>query len=381
MRALLVLLLAGCSATKTPLPAPDLTGVTETFAPSKTPVGLAFGFSWHPRLGGDNSADLDHLQALGAGVVRWDFSRADDAVDQWDQVVNDAAARGIATVGLLNQNGGDEDAPTDVDGFAQWAGATAAHFRGRVQAWEVWNEQNLGFRFWKPAEDPAAYGAFLIEVHDAIKAADPDALVVFGGLNSQGLSSTAEDFLGDAYFAHPDLGRGFDAVAIHPYPNYPPQHAPEETVGVDRALGSKLSRLRAMLKYYGDGDKPIWVTEYGWPVYMDVSEPVQANYDVRGAIESLAAGADRVMLYTLNDGAHPTAFPPEDAFGVVRNDGTLKPSYDALQALVGRDATAVLREDRSTATMRSYVFEGTTKRFGVTWTTTPDGAPVYTDSP
>ena len=58
--------------------------------------------------------------------------------------------------------------------------------------------------------------------------------------------STGEDFLNDAYFAHPDLGLSFDAIAVHPYANYPPQNAPEQTVGVDRAEGLKLSRLRAM---------------------------------------------------------------------------------------------------------------------------------------
>jgi len=378
----------GCSPSKAPKPAPDLSTVVETFAPSKTPIGQAFGFSWHPRLGADNSADLDRLQQLGAGAVRWDFSRSDIEKTPgtydfaaWDAAVGDLAARNIATIGLLNQNGGDENAPADVDGFAAFAEATARHFRGQVQAWEVWNEQNLGFRFWKPAEDPTGYGVLLARVHDAVKRGDPAARVVFGGLNSQGLSSTAEDFLNDAYFAHPDLGSSYDALGIHPYPDYPPQHAPEDTVGLDRALGLKLSRLRAMLVYYGDADKGLWVTEYGWPVYMTVDEAAQASYCARAAIEAVATGADRVMLYTLDDGPHPTAFPPEDAFGVVRNDGTHKPAFDALAQLVGHDPTAVLVEDRSTATMRTYVFAGAQKRFSVSWTLTPGAPLVYVDNP
>jgi hypothetical protein len=382
-----VLLLAACSSSRAPLPAPDLSNVMETFAPSKVPVGQALGVSWHPMAGSDNATDLGGLQQLGAAVVRYDFARvaietAPGVYDfsQLDPVVAATVAHGIATVGILD-DGGDWNAPTDFDAWSAFAEACARHFAGQVQAWEIWNEENLGFRFWKPAEDPGAYGVLLQHMHDGVKRGDPNALVLLGGLNSQGLSSTGEDFLADAYFAHPDLGASYDALAVHPYPDYPPVRAPEDTVGVDRAEGLKLSRLRAMLSYYGDPDKPIWVTEYGWPVSGTVTEAVQANYDVRGAILALAAGADRVMVYTLNDGAHPTAFPPEDAFGLLRNDGTHKPSFDALAQLIGRDSTAVLVEDHSTDTLRSYVLQGSAGRASVTWNTAPDGAPVYSQAP
>jgi hypothetical protein len=53
-----------------------------------------------------------------------------------------------------------------------------------------------------------------------------------------------------------------------------------------------------------------------------VDEATQARFTVRGAVEAMAAGAERVRFYTLDDGPNRTAFPPEDAFGLYHHDGS-----------------------------------------------------------
>ncbi len=318
-------------------------------------------------------ADLDRLTAMGAAVLRRDFTWADiePSEGQFDFSAQDAAvdatgARGIATVGILDYNAPwdapDHDTltPPQPQKFAAFAAATAKHFAGRVAAWEVWNEQNSGFRFWKPAPDPAAYADLLVAAAAAIRAADPAAMVLFGGLYYAGIGTLvegAEPFILDAYAHRPDLGGSYDAMAIHPYPAYPPESAPDASSG-QRPLGLMLARVRAALGSVGDGAKPVWVTEYGWPTYGAVDEATQARFLVRGAIEALAAGADRVCAFTLIDGPHPEAFPPEDAFGVVRNDGTPKRAYAALSWLARIDPTAKLAADESSGPVRIYRFEG-----------------------
>ena len=59
--------------------------------------------------------------------------------------------------------------------------ATVAHFRGRVAAWEVWNEPD-GVWCWKHGPSGAEYGRFVIETTAAAREADPDAKVIGGSM-------------------------------------------------------------------------------------------------------------------------------------------------------------------------------------------------------
>ena len=59
--------------------------------------------------------------------------------------------------------------------------ATVAHFRGRVAAWEVWNEPD-GTWCWKHGPSGPEYGRFVIETAAAVRAADPEAKIVAGSM-------------------------------------------------------------------------------------------------------------------------------------------------------------------------------------------------------
>ena len=62
-----------------------------------------------------------------------------------------------------------------------YVAATAAHFRGRVAAWEVWNEPD-GAWCWKHGPSGTEYGRFVIDTAAAIRAADPETKVVAGSM-------------------------------------------------------------------------------------------------------------------------------------------------------------------------------------------------------
>src|SRR5262249_32175767 len=117
--------------------------------------------------------------------------------------------------------------PDDPADFARFASSAASAFAGRLATYEVWNEQNLGFRFWFPREDGDAYGTLLKATSKALRSADPNARVALGGLIYHGLFTTAERFLETVYTAHPDIAAAYDVLAFHPYPIYPPSVAPE----------------------------------------------------------------------------------------------------------------------------------------------------------
>ena len=111
--------------------------------------------------------------------------------------------------------------PASAAAFATWAGAVAARYGTKgVQYFEIWNEPNLAV-FWSPTPDPAAYTADLKAAYAAIKAADPSAVVLSGGLapaENDGTDIDPRTFLQDMYA---DGAKGsFDGLGFHPY-SYP----------------------------------------------------------------------------------------------------------------------------------------------------------------
>jgi hypothetical protein len=238
--------------------------------------------------------------------------------------------------------------PDDPAGYARFAAAAASHFKGMVGAWEIWNEENDGYRFWEPHEDPAAYGRLLCAAHAAIRAVDAQTPVLFGGVfypavptenpaaaadapDAPGMSGP--DFVRGAYAADPHLGRCYDAMAYHPYPY--PFTAPELDAPI---RGSVLAAADGMRAAMGpDRAKPLWITEVGWPTHAQtygVNELKQAQYSARMAAATFAEGVPVLTYYTYGDWDDPTGGADQEAwFGFFRPDGSPKPAVAALSTL------------------------------------------------
>ena len=334
---------------------PDLSNVEPTFAPSAVSVGEALGVSYQIPIG-DSAADttirnftISQLQAAG---IRWDRrdvlwrivepSRGQLDFSGYDRVIDAALAAGVHTIPILLYGtswataaagpGEHNFPPDDPADFANYARATVARYKDRISTWEIWNEANVGLTFWRPREDAGAYAALLETASAAIRAEQPEATVVLGGLlYHQQVNAGAETFLEDMYFYNPNIGAAFDVLAYHPYKLYPPKVAPEVDDPSTGELGIRrtVARMRAIMTYYGDDPaKPIWVTELGYPVYENtlnnvtsrVTEEQQARWSIRAVLLLMASGVDRVFWFTMIDGADFDAFPPEGAFGLWRYD-------------------------------------------------------------
>jgi hypothetical protein len=263
--------------------------------------------------------------------------------------------------------------------------AVTTWFRGRMTDYEIWNEPNAGYRFWKTEAlgDPVAFGTLLIAAVTAGRQACPECRFAFGGpfFHSQ-LINGHIPFLTDVQAAHPDLSEHYDAMGFHPYPMYPPQAAPEgPPPGSEWAFSEMVAGVREVMALQGAGDRALWTTEVGWPVYGAVDAERQAAFLVRAYLHLVALQATPVCWYDLFEGPDPEAFPPEGAFGLLtRGDleagdpPTPKPAYQALSQLGNRFADYSLVQDlRQAGRLPEGVYgyalanAGSSERWWVLW--------------
>ncbi len=119
--------------------------------------------------------------------------------------------------------------------------------------YEIWNEENLVTFTDKPS--PAQYAKLIRISGRVLHRADPHSQVIVGGLFGQPLqippNMGSGNFIARMYRA----GRVkpfFDGIALHPY------------VGEPEAMGRQLANLRRVMRNFGDGRTPLYVTELGW---------------------------------------------------------------------------------------------------------------------
>jgi len=376
------------------------------------PVVEMLGLAALPgRPGTPEGGDDFHAQATAAAGIRWvrgdlTWEVAQPEPDRWawgryDRMFDEAVRDDKRVIALLaygarwanaqppSPRGSAHFPPDDPSDFADFAAAAVTRYRDRVSVWEVWNEPNSA-RFWQPTlqGDPAAYGTLLRATYLAIKAADPQATVLFGGLfyHDQVLTSAAPDFLAAAHEAHPDLADFYDGVAVHPYDLYPPRRGPESEDQGSVPLEDMLARVRKVLGRWGAGDRDLWVTEFGWPDFSGVSEASQAAYLAQATLLMAAQGVRAACWYTLWDGPQPSNVIPEDQFGLFRwqeappaqSPPVAKPAYEALVALRRAVGDLSFVEDRSHRGRRILVFgDAAGRRVQASWASGSGQPPIY----
>lgn len=179
--------------------------------------------------------------------------------------------------------------------WREYVRRTVGHFKGRLRYWEVWNEPDLE-PFWKDRPNPANYTRLLKAAYEEIKAVDPEAVVLLGGL-----SGIPMEFIEGIYQA--GGGAYFDVMNVHPY-RYP--QIPEAP-----SLSADLRRLRELMAEYGDADKPVWITEIGWPTHHNDTE-LLADI-VRAGLKTLRPNRPAWTLAVLDDPGYVVRVPISDA--------------------------------------------------------------------
>lgn len=232
--------------------------------------------------------DFDWSGLLRRQGGPWDFSLLDRTV----QMAEDG---GITILPILAY-----DVPwaspayKHLDLWREYVRRTVGHFKGRLRYWEVWNEPDLE-QFWKDTPNPANYTLLLKAAYEEIKAVDPDAVVLLGGL-----SGIPMGFIEGIYQA--GGGAYFDVMNVHPY-RYP--QIPESP-----SLSEDLRQLRDLMAEHGDADKPVWITEIGWPTHQN-DTALLADI-VRAGLKTLSPNRTAWTLAVLDDPGYVVRVPISD---------------------------------------------------------------------
>lgn len=262
------------------------------------------------------------IQWLRTGFVWGQILQGRDKMNyaNHDEVVAKANKANINIMGLLH--GAPRHAEPVIEHLEAWKAfvrETVSRYKGRVPAWQVWNEPNLK-SFWKNP-NPEHYGALLRETYPIIKQIDPDALVVWGAtsqLDWPFLSTALKQAQGN-----------FDVMAIHPY-GYGDPRAPEAYIP------DCLHDLRKLMSHYNVEEKPIWFTEWGWPSHTGrrgMSDRQQGQYIVRAYMMAMHNGLERGFWYEFQE-RKETDEENEDAFGILEHSLKPKPAYKAYSTLI-----------------------------------------------
>ena len=149
--------------------------------------------------------------------------------------------------------------PRDPGSFAAFARFIASTFRGQVSAYEIGDEEDTPSG-WHGSV--AQFAALLHAAYPAIKAVDPTAQVIAGGL-----AGNDYQYLQALYGA--GGGGAFDAVAVHTDDacnvTSPTVFAFDRgTQTINRYYFLGFTSVHAVMAAHGDGAKPIMMSEIGW---------------------------------------------------------------------------------------------------------------------
>lgn len=306
---------------------------------------------------------LDTIEAGGYTWVRQRFpwSEIEPAPgefdwERWDAIVAEAVERGLQIIPVLDSPPDWAGMPPDPEAFARFAGTFANHYLAQMVYYEIWHNPNLGDA-WGGQADPYGYTELLAHASEAIRAADPDARILLGGLApnvEEGPRNYAEHiFLEMLYVA--GAAPYFDVVGVQPYGFYT---GPEDRrVEGEVTNFSRPILVRRVLEAHDEGHKALWATHFGWnslpptwegppSIWGSVDEEQQAAYTL-DALDRAEKEWPWMGVMCLNNFQPPPAeaqtVPDAEehwGFAVVGPGGEPRPVYEAVQAWTERPRVA-----------------------------------------
>ncbi len=311
--------------------------------------------------------------------VRWRDLHDSSGAIYWgelDNIVSDASANGVSlllSIVAAPDWAGGPGMPrrSNFGDFATFTGQMAARYKGRVQAYEIWNEEN---RACENGGDCATSGGIggtvagadyyvdlLATAYDAIKSNDAYAIVISGAPTSTETNRTDIALSDTSYMnsmaANPKFRTHVDAIGVHPGGQYnspdqmwPDNPGPGPNWQTSREFYfRRVEDIRNTLVQNGMADKQIWITEFGWatanntPGYEygnSISFQTQSDWIIRAFQRGrydYAPWVGAMFVWNLNFAvsASGTGEPQHEqgSFGVLNGDWSPRPAWNAIQAM------------------------------------------------
>jgi O-antigen ligase len=372
--------------------------------------------------------DFSAIKAAGLGWVRQEFiwdqiepgakdnhfdaKNKVDAWAKWDRIVNTAQQYHIQLVVRLDYapawaTVGNVDSgkcptlcppPNNPQDFADFAAAVAGRYKGKIAAYQIWNEPNLQHEWAGKPISPVAYTALLKAGYLAIKAADPAALVLNAALAPN--RGDSPDNMADPAFLRGMYAAGarpyFDILAVNAYglnyaaynrrlgihnTDFPRAVLPHsDSFTFDRPL-----QLRQIMIANGDGGKAVWVSEFGWmslpPGWQGNPSPwsqVSAAARQRYTIQAWQRAAEQwpwmgpLSLWYLRSPSVVNPRDPTPYFAILQQGWQPTPLFQAIQAQATAPAVATTGLYAATGPAAVYGPHG----FAVAWQRTTVGQQI-----
>ena len=299
--------------------------------------------------------------------------------DELDRIVNSAQSRNIKVMLSVVKapvwaTGGRQGFPRDPKDMGDFMRAMTLHFKGRVAAYEIWNEYNLKGE--SGDLNPARYVEILKEAYKAVKSVDASVVVIAGALTPTGVNDPdgkrapgAEGAVSDIVFLEQmyqyndgEFRNYFDVMASHPYgfnnppdtgwpdkPNLNPAFPVDPKKGIPSYYNThnsfyfrRIEEQRAIMEKYGDAQKQMWLTEYGWcsdfrpDGYGECrynTEQNQADYTLQAMARAkkLYPWMGVMFLWNLNFSTFQPWYTGPSHFSILNGDWSGRPVYNALK--------------------------------------------------
>jgi len=228
---------------------------------------------------------VERVQQAGMVWLREDFSfpriltrEGGRDYSKFDTLLNHFDHKGVGLVGILSAYDNDlrKKGYGDIVPIHQHLGvwreyvrAVVGRYHDRVRHWVIWNEQDGGF--WGGAPNAEEYVALLKASHEEIKAIDPEAKVIMGGLVYWNTN-----FLKAVYQAG---GKDFfDVVGVHRYGEGP---------DANTTTARTMREFRDLMAKHGQSDLPVWILESGGSTYRSPllsQQPLFMDKSIRAAL-------------------------------------------------------------------------------------------------
>ncbi len=169
--------------------------------------------------------------------------------------------------------------------------ALSAHFRGRVDHWEVWNEPNIP-QFWHPRKPCGREYAELVRITaDAVRSAIPAAIIIGGAMSKL-----------DPHFLEESLKAGMagdiDVFSFHPY-QLVPEHNLQNMYDLVRRLLDRYGKGRRIAIWQGENGCPSQTAGHNddWLGVYDMDQVTQAKWIARRILIDLKIGFDLALYF------------------------------------------------------------------------------------